>query len=205
MSTQFDERSRNQALTELSHSISQLDPSKSFTRHSHWKSLLQEGHSAKICLLHLINSISKSILQGNNELDYQLLHTNLSPIPKKGKKDLSLIKSWRPISIGTSECWLWEKMFQQRLSPYLQTYDCQFGYKAEHSTSHAIQIVRVIERERDVHACLLDASSAFDRLSWFRIRDSFVRRKIPFTLTKLIVTLLSLTKISVCKTRIFFR
>ena len=113
-------------------------------------------------------------------------------------------KSWRPISIGTSECWILEKIFQRRLAPYMMTNDCQFGYKSKHSATHAIQIVRVIEKERDVHACLLDASSAFDRLSWTRIRNSFIKRRIPPVITKLILIQLSLTKISVCNTQIFF-
>ena len=50
----------------------------------------------------------------------------------------------------------------------------------------------------------MDASSAFDHLSWSRIRDFFISRRIPPTLTKLILIQLSLTKISVCNTRIFF-
>ena len=96
-------------IDELNYSISNINTSKSFKRHHHWKSLKDKCHPAKICLLHVFNSISNDMLKDNYNLNYNLFHTDLSPIPKKGKKDFSSIKSWRPISIGTSECWILEK------------------------------------------------------------------------------------------------
>ena len=130
--------------------------------------------------------------------------TNLRTLPKKDKKDMSLKKSWRPISIGTSENWILEKILLSRLQPYLHTKDCQFGYKQKHSTAHAIEIIRVIERNYDAHACLLDASAAFDRISWKRVKDQLVKRKVPIPLIKVVMTQLFSTKISVCGTITFF-
>ena len=136
--------------------------------------------------------------------DWDLFAANINVIPKKGKDDLSALQSWRPITIGSSENWLLEKIMQSRLMPFLSTSDCQFGYKSQHSANHAIEIVRILERNHDAHACFLDASSAFDNLSWRRIKDQLVKRNVPCTLVKLVMIQLFSTKISVCNTVIFF-
>ena len=39
--------------------------------------------------------------------------------------------------------------FLARLKPYLHTDDSQFGYKQNHSASHALEIVRILERTTD--------------------------------------------------------
>ena len=187
-------------LAEINEAISNIDSNKSYTRHNHWKYLQSENHPAKLCLLEILNSFSKNVLTDSISNDNDFFLTQLNVIPKKGKKDLSERKSWRPISIGTSENWLFEKVLQRRLLLFLQTKDCQFGYKRNHSTSHAIELVRTIERDHDAHACLLDASSAFDKLSWTRIKDQLIKRGVPYTLIKIVITQLSLTKISVCNT-----
>ncbi len=97
-----------------------------------------------------------------------------------------------------------EKVFLYRTLPYLTTEDCQFGYKSEHGANHAIEMVRILERSNDSHVCFLDASAAFDKLSWKRIKDQFVKRSIPRVLIKLLMIQLFSTKISVCRTAIFY-
>ena len=88
----------------------------------------------------------------------------------------------------------------KQLRPFSVVSDCQFGYKEKHSTSHAIELVRVLERSSDCHVCMLDASSAFDKLSWCRIRDQLFKRKVPLYLIKLLLLQLSSNRISVCGT-----
>ena len=95
---------------------------------------------------------------------WTLFNTNLSPNSKPNKCDFTNLKAWRPISIGTSENWILEKIFLDKLLPYLSSDDSQFGYKKHHGTFHAIEIVQVSEESDDAHICLLDASSAFDNL-----------------------------------------
>ena len=191
-------------LTELNEAISTIDTNKSFKRHKHWKNLHLENHAAKHCLLEVINFWTKNILSNHYHFEWDFFLSNLNVIPKRGKKDPSLMKSWRPLSIGTSENWLLEKVVLFRVSPYMGTYDCQFGYKKGHSTSHAIEIVRLIEREHDVHACILDASSAFDKISWHRIKNQLVKRKVPKCLLKILCLQLFSNKIRVCNCIIFY-
>ena len=152
-------------LDEINSTIELINTNKSYTRHKHWKFLHTENHSAKFCLLHTMNFWIKNAFQDCSYFDWDFFLSNLNVIPKQGKKDLSLKKSYRPLSIGTSENWILEKILLSRVSPFLKTHDCQFGYKQHHSTTHAIEIVRIIERDYDAHACTLDASSAFDKLS----------------------------------------
>ena len=152
-------------LNELNRAIAEINTNKSYKRHHHWKYLQHSNHSAKACLIEVFKYWVGNVLQGRLYANWNLFLTNVSFIPKQGKKDFSSRKSWRQISMGTSKNWLLEKMLLYRVQPYLHTSDCQFGYKLGHSTSHAIELVRVLERRYDAHVCLLDASSAFDKLS----------------------------------------
>ena len=144
------------------------------------------------------------IYDDNINVCWNLFDTNLTPTPKHNKRELSSVKSWRPISVGTSENWILEKIFLERLKPYLHTDDSQFGYKQNHSASHALEIVRILERTTDTHICLLDASAAFDCLSWYRIRDQLQKRNVPIFLLKLVLKQLVSNRISVCFTTFIY-
>ena len=191
-------------ISEMNVAISVIDTNKSYSRHFHWKYLNSAFHNAKLCLLRALNTWSHNVLCNKRDLLWRMFDTNLKPTPKPNKRDMSSVKSWRPISIGTSENWLLEKIFLERLKPYVHTDDSQFGYKPNHSTSHAIELVRVLERTTDTHVCLLDASAAFDSLSWYRVRDQLLKRKVPLSLLKLVLKQLISNRISVCFTKFIY-
>ena len=188
------------SLSEINESISNIDTDKSYNRHFHWKSLNSPNHAAKQCLRVIFYKWAVSTISNECNNFSDMFISNLNPIPKKGKKDPSKKSSYRPISIGTSENWVLERIFLNRLDPYINVHDCQMGYKKQHSTSHAIEIVRNIERTIDAHVCLLDASAAFDNLSWARVRDQLVKRKVPPSLIKLVLTQICSNRIRVCGT-----
>ena len=190
--------------SEINDILPLINSDKSYKRHHHWQKLHSKTHSAIHCLAEIFNFWIKSILNNSTTIDWDFFLTNLNLIPKSGKKDLSVKKSWRPISIGSSENWILEKVVLNRLSSYVQTKNCQFGYKQNHGTSHAIELVRELERNHDAHICLLDASSAFDKLSWSRIKDQLIKRNVPFTLIKIIMSQLFSTKIRICGTEIIY-
>ena len=117
------------SVLEITDAISCINTDKSYKRHHHWQKLTNPmEHSAVKCLQKVLNSWRKSTLDGTSQF-WDLFDTDLSPIPKKGKKNLSDVKSWRPISVGTSENWILEKIFLRRLEPFLETEDAQFGCK----------------------------------------------------------------------------
>ena len=103
---------------------------KSYDRHYHWKNLHLEAHAAKLCLNTVFNNWSKAALNNTRNSTFSLFDTHLTPIPKTNERDLSLLKSWQPISIETSENWMLEKIFLERLTPFIVTDNCAFGYRA---------------------------------------------------------------------------
>lgn len=192
------------SVDEINDAITNINTNKSYQRHFHWKSLVSSNHAAKTCLAEVLNFFANTVLTGNDTPDWDFFLTSLDVIPKLGKKDYSTKNAWRPISIGTSENWIFEKILLKRLTPYLTRNDCQFGYREHHSTAHAIELVRTMERHHDAHVCLLDASAAFDKISWNRIRDQLLERNVPLTLVKIVMCQLYSTKISVCNSSVFF-
>ena len=115
----------------------EINTNKSYKRHNHWKGLCTDDHAAKLCLVKCINHFIDNELRGNPSINWDFFLTALDVIPKNGKKDYSSKNAWRPISIGSSENWIFEKILLSRLQPFLQTKDCQFGYKRNH-----IEIIR---------------------------------------------------------------
>ena len=113
-------------LHEMNNAIALINTNKSYKRHHHWKTLNSENHSAKLCLHEVFNYWIVNTLYNNdiNFSKWDFFLTDLNLIPKSGKKDFSSRKSWRPISIGSSENWILEKIILNRLSPYVLTNTC---------------------------------------------------------------------------------
>ena len=161
-----------------------LDVKKSYRRHFHWL------HAPNIAIQYLLDTLNSWVASlTKNQGNWDFLMATISPIPKSATKPLSIIKSWRPIALASSECYILEKLCLKRALPYLSTLDNQMGYKASHSTCHAIQISKLLTGLDDVHVALLDASSAFDLISHQRIKDELNRRKIPTGIIRIIVGL----------------
>jgi len=100
--------------------------------------------------------------------DY-LKSANVIPVHKNGSQ--FLLNNYRPISLLSVFNKLLEKVMYKRLLKFLDTnkvfFDKQFGFRAKHSTDHAIlSIVDKIQKAVDKHdfSCgvFLDLSKAFD-------------------------------------------
>lgn len=89
-------------------------------------------------------------------------------LPKPGKNVLKP-ESYRPITLLSTISKVFEKLLLLHLRPHIEPRDEQFGFRAEHSTTH--QLARVLhhfavalnKREQPV-AVLLDMEKAFDRV-----------------------------------------
>ena len=171
-------------IDEIQSIIKRLDPKKAYKRHYHWRHC---PDVAQQLLLDCLNSWVKSLNTSGGQWDF--LEAIIGPIPKSATKPLSQIKSYRPIAMASSECYILEKLCLKRAMPYLQTLDNQFGYKSNHSTTHAIQITKLLMLKDDVHVALLDASSAFDKISHKRILDELFRREMPLNIIRIIIGL----------------
>ena len=170
---------------EIRMAIAEIDTSKSYERHHHYKYLPDLAIKFLTSLLNgWLRMTSKSTLE-----PWSFMHSVISPILKSSEKPTNEIKSFRPIALASSEAWLLEKICLRRCLPHFKTDDCLFGYKANHSTNHAIQIAKALSEKDDVHVALLDASSAFDKISHERIIAELHRRNIPENLIRFILAL----------------
>ena len=95
----------------------------------------------------------------------------VSPVYKKGNQQL--FDNYRPISTLPIFSKLYEKIIYKRIYSYLITknilYDKQFGFRKNHSTSHAINysikyIADNLEQKKHIIGIFLDLSQAFDTI-----------------------------------------
>ena len=95
----------------------------------------------------------------------------VAPIYKKG--DPRLLDNYRPISVLPVFGKVFEKVLYSRLYNFLTSmnviYDKQFGFRKNHSTSHAInysvdKILKEIESKNHVIGVFIDLSKAFDTI-----------------------------------------
>ena len=95
----------------------------------------------------------------------------VTPVFKKG--DPQLFDNYRPISILPIFGKIFEKIIYSRLYSFfisqMAIYDKQFGFRANHSTAHAVNysinyILRNIEKKNHVIGIFIDLSKAFDTI-----------------------------------------
>ena len=87
-------------LEDLKKIVRALDPTKAYRRHVHWK------YAPIPALNNLLDSLNAFWVEHHDIGDY-IWQELLKPIPKSNDKDLSLVKSWRPISTCSSEAYIW--------------------------------------------------------------------------------------------------
>ena len=93
-------------------------------------------------------------------------------IVKNKADDLSDSNNYRPIAIATITSKLLESVLLLKCSDYLTTCDNQFGFKASHGTDMCIYTLKEFIdyyncRGTTVYVTFLDASKAFDRLTYY--------------------------------------
>ena len=98
--------------------------------------------------------------------------SKITPVYKKGNPQL--LDNYRPVSVIPILSKIFEKIIYQRLYSFLTAnniiYDKQFGFRKNHSTSHAVnysvnQILNEIEAKNHVIGIFVDLSKAFDTIN----------------------------------------
>ena len=118
-------------------------------------------------LTHIIN-LSLTIGTFPSELKL----ANILPIFKAGDKDIT--GNYRPISLLTTFSKIYERIFYNRLAPFLKVqkilFELQFGFRTNHSTDMALtilldKIINALEKGHIMVGIFLDFSKAFDTVN----------------------------------------
>ena len=111
------------------------------------------------------------------------------PIIKDRLKNPSESSNYRPIATATASSKILEKVILSRLINYLDTSDCQWGFKKEHSTEMCVYALKEVinyyrKLQSPVFVCFLDLNSAFDRVSYRRPIRNLIDRRVPLYLVQ---------------------
>lgn len=118
---------------------------------------------------------------------------NIKPIPKPGK-DLRMPANHRPISLLSALGKIFERCINSRLTNYLEDHELlnpnQFGFRAQHSTTHALATftdfaAHQINKGRVAAAALLDATEAFPTINHTLLFEKMCKLRFPPSLINL--------------------
>jgi hypothetical protein len=122
----------------------------------------------------------------------QFLKSVISPIVKDYEGDVTSTDNYRAISISVLLSQLFEKALLMKFQEYLCTDDLQFGFKAGHSTSHAIFTLKSVvdyflNHGSGLYVTLMDCSKAFDKISHEGLFSKLMEREVPLCFLLIIV------------------
>ena len=145
--------------------------------------------SDKFCVIvgMLINAM---LTHGHNPS--QLLNIVVKSIPKDLRGSLHSSNNYRGISLCNALCKLIDLIIIEKCDGYLYTSELQFAYKRDHSTMLCTAVFKetvshFLENGSNVYACLLDASSAFDRVHYGKLFDVLMKRNMPAVCVRLLL------------------
>ena len=121
-----------------------------------------------------------------------LVFSLLLPLIKNKNGALDDKSNYRAIALSTTLSKVLELILVERLQPFLNTSDAQFGFKPGHSTTLATFVLKetidfYTKQGSPVYVCFLDASKAFDRICHSKLFQILSERGVPKTYLKLLI------------------
>ena len=143
----------------------------------------------KLILTDLFNSL---LSHGYNP--DEILKAVLVSIPKDLQKNLCDSENYRGIALCSALAKLWDIIIINKFNNNLNSSNLQFAFKGKHSTTMCTAIFNEIiahytDNGSNVYACLLDASKAFDRVSYIKLFRLLLERDIPPIYVRLLINL----------------
>ena len=121
-----------------------------------------------------------------------ILKSSLIPLPKGARLNLADSDMYRSIAISSLICKLLDNIIIKRQCEPLSTSNYQFGFKANCSTALCSTMVNetiqyyVENGNKSVYLLMLDASKAFDRVSYYMLFKLLLKRNVCPRIIKLL-------------------
>ena len=176
--------------------ISDMEPYKAPGPDGIYPILLQKG--IEILTPYLVCLYRASLAIGYIPKAWQTVRVVF--IPKPGKEDYSVAKSFRPISLASFMLKALEKLVDRRLKDSCMIvhplHERQHAYQSGKSTETALhelvmQIENTFDRGEYALACFLDIEGAFDNAQFDDIRNALITRGVPSVLVDWSTSMLS--------------
>ena len=112
------------------------------------------------------------------------LKGTISPTVKNSSGNLNSADNYRGITLCSVISHLFENALRLKFGEFLKSDELQFGFKPNHSTSHAVYALKssinyFTQRDSNVYVAYLDFSKAFDTISHCGLFLKLMDRKVP--------------------------
>ena len=108
----------------------------------------------------------------------------ITPLVKNSTGDINSIDNYRAVTLCSVFSHMFENALRLKFGHFLTTDNLQFGFKAKHSTSHAVFTLKLCvdyftQRNSNVYVSFLDFSKAFDTISHSGLFLKLMNRGVP--------------------------
>ena len=121
-----------------------------------------------------------------------LLDALIVSIPKNARGDIFSSENYRGIALSSAIAKLIDIIVLDRYGlSHLATSELQFAYKPKHSTTLCTFVLKELvyyywSKHSDVFACFVDATKAFDKVSFAKLFQILVSKNLPIPFVRLI-------------------
>ena len=115
----------------------------------------------------------------------------LSDILKSKSKSVNDKLNYRPIALSNILSKVFENILYNRLEDYLYTTSNQFGFKKNVGTEMCVFALKEVIRHyhtqgSHIFVCYLDATAAFDRISYSVLFKKLIKRSVPLYIVRIL-------------------